>query len=240
VSTGIVSKASNEQNVIILLGPPGSGKGTQCKQLAKVLGVPHVSTGDLLRDHVSRQTTLGLHVQDVMNRGELVSDQAVLEMLRERLFEADCCAGFILDGFPRSRKQAELLQECLSHRGSSKTSVKSVFRLVIPETTIISRLAGRRTCPACGKTFGRSSKASQLATACDLDGAELMVRIDDREETVRTRLRVFERMISPILVYYAEQGPVVDVDADRDVEEVTNSILSELYQTRTFTRGGSK
>jgi adenylate kinase len=190
--------------------------------------IPHISTGDLLRDHVSRGTDLGRKVQDVMNRGDLVSDSLVLEMLRDRLLNPDCVAGFVLDGFPRSRRQAEMLDECLSTAYNDGALTKTVFRLVISASAVIQRLSGRRTCPQCAKTF--SSAANSV---CDVDGSPLVSRIDDSEGTVRNRLRVFEEMISGIITYYEESGSVLEISADHSVEKVTNNLLYELERTQS-------
>lgn len=225
MSTTVLRNSVSPVNTIIVLGPPGSGKGTQCQRLAEALGLPHISTGDLLRDHVSRGTMLGLQVREVMNRGELISDEAVLEMLRGRISQADCGHGFILDGFPRTRNQAEMLDQCFVDAGASVR--QWVFRLMVSEEALFRRLAGRRTCPRCGRIFGPLSVST---SKCDVDGTDLIIRPDDREDTVQTRLAVFAQTVSPIVDYYANSNSVVEVNADRPIEEVTNSILRELHR----------
>jgi adenylate kinase len=231
VSSSLNAKAVIQPTIVIVLGPPGSGKGTQCKRLARILQIPHISTGDLLRAHVSRGTNLGLQVQEVMERGGLVSDDQVLEMLKDRLLQPDCLEGFVLDGFPRSQQQAVMLDDCLAHVSLGGASAKTIFRLVISEAAVVRRLAGRRTCPTCGKTFS-CSESLQGTPKCDADGSSLIIRIDDNEETMRTRLRVFEQLIPSIVAYYEDRGSVLEISADHCVDEVTNNILYELERAK--------
>jgi len=226
MGTSVFNGSGSTYNVIIILGPPGSGKGTQCRRLAEVLQIPHVSTGDLLRDHVERGTVLGLQVRGVMDCGELVPDEIVLAMLQARISETDCDKGFILDGFPRNEKQAELLDPTLP---SSKPSARWIFRLNISETVLVQRLSRRRTCLVCGKTYDQTTLVAGDA-CCEVDGSELVIRTDDREETVRNRLATFDRMIPGIAAYYKGRGwAVVEIIADRPIDDVTESILLKIY-----------
>jgi adenylate kinase len=214
--------------LVIVLGPPGSGKGTQCKRLAELLKLPHLSTGDLLRHHVRLRTEIGEEVTDIMKQGQLVPDDVVMEILSRRLTEADCLNGIVLDGFPRTRNQAHLIDVCLADLGWDQPTSKWVFRLVVPEAVIIQRIAGRRTCPSCGKTFSTDSGNSLTDSKCDSDGSPLVIRDDDREETIKSRVQLFEREISAIVEYYSDRKKIIDINADRPLERVTRSILYRM------------
>ncbi len=215
---------------MIVLGPPGSGKGTQCKRLAELLTIPHLSTGDLLRQHVRSRTEIGKQVNEFIKRGDLVSDDLVMQILRRRLLETDCCRGAVLDGFPRTAEQARLLDLCLDELESYGPTPKWVFRLLVPEPVIIERIAGRQICANCGKTFNRRSGEPQTELRCDVDHSLLVTRDDDQEETVRGRVKLFEQEIAGIVSHYSEKHSVIDIEANRTVEEVTESILSKMTE----------
>jgi adenylate kinase len=223
-----IRKDAELPKVIIVLGPPGSGKGTQCQRLAQILNLPHISTGDLLRHHVRSQTEIALNVSQLMHRGELVPDEMVMDIVRGRLGEKDWVRGMVLDGFPRTENQARLLDTILNEVGLFGNGIKWVFRLVVPENVALQRLANRQTCASCGKSFTSRGSGIRLESRCDVDGTPLSIRDDDRKEAVKNRLQTFERKLSEIVTHYSTHGAVVGINADRTVEQVTESILSSL------------
>jgi adenylate kinase len=195
---------------LILFGSPGSGKGTQAKLLKESLGIAHISTGDMLRERVASGDEVGRSVSSLMQAGELVPDETVNRLVEERIDQPDCANGFILDGYPRTVQQAQLLAELLVLRPIRTI----VIHLVVDYNVIIARISGRRQCPACGAVYGINSSAPNAAGVCDKDGAKLAVRDDDREEVVRERLRAYEQQTSPVLAYFKKSGiPCWDVPA---------------------------
>jgi adenylate kinase len=187
---------------LILFGSPGSGKGTQAKLLKESLGIAHISTGDMLRERVASGDEVGRSVSSLMQAGELVPDETVNRLVEERIDQPDCANGFILDGYPRTVQQAQLLAELLVLRPIRTI----VIHLVVDYNVIIARISGRRQCPACGAVYGINSSAPNAAGVCDKDGAKLAVRDDDREEVVRERLRAYEQQTSPVLAYFKKSG----------------------------------
>src|SRR5579864_812216 len=195
---------------LILFGSPGSGKGTQAKLLKQSLGIAHISTGDMLRERVASGDAVGRSVASLMQAGELVPDETVNRLVEERIEQPDCANGFILDGYPRTVQQAELLAELLVLRPIRTI----VVHLVVDYNIIIARISGRRQCPACGTVYGINSSAPNTVGVCDKDGAKLAVREDDREEVVRERLRAYEQQTSPVLAFFKKSGiPCWDVPA---------------------------
>jgi adenylate kinase len=194
---------------LALLGPPGSGKGTQGAGLREKYSIPHISSGDLLRDAVGRGTELGRRAKEYMDSGRLVPDELVLGMMQERFDQPDCGAGFLLDGFPRTVAQAEALCELLQGRG---WPLDHVVALVVDRDEIVARLSGRRSCPGCGRLYHVRFDPPQTQDRCDDCGATLIVRDDDREETVRERLTVYEDQTAPLLDFYEERGLLRRVD----------------------------
>jgi adenylate kinase len=229
LSSTHIRKGVSELKLIIVLGPPASGKGTQCKRLAGILKIPHVSTGDLLRGHVRSRTTMGRRAEEFIKHGELVPDELVMAILCDRLVEPDCVKGVLLDGFPRNERQAELLDVFLRRQLPSTAITMLVFLLVVPESVIIRRIATRRTCSNCGKTFRAFLGSSRTEEKCDVDGGPLLTRDDDREETVKSRLQVFEEEISSIVGYYSGHGRVININGDREPDEVSASLISTLF-----------
>jgi len=205
---------------IVLLGAPGSGKGTQAQRLQAKHGVPQVSSGDLLRDAVARGTELGLKAKAIMDAGQLVSDDIVLGLIRDRLSRADAANGFILDGYPRNIDQANALAALLD---ALEQPVDAVLLLEVERDTLMKRLAGRRVCPKCGTVYNVHSMAPG-ATGCAKDGAELQQRPDDTEEVIAKRLEVYERQTSPLIEHYSTLGLLRVVAGEGDFEEVFERI----------------
>jgi adenylate kinase len=217
---------------VIFLGPPGSGKGTQAKELARQYGVPHLSTGDMLREHVSKGTPLGLKAKPIMERGELVPDSLVLKMVADRIERPDCEHGFVFDGFPRTVAQAKYLGEMLRRQGFKQPFV---IHMVIPTSVLMKRLTGRRTCKLGGEIYNIYERPPKVEGICDADGGELVHRPDDREEVVAPRLNAYEKLTAPLVQYYRRLGALHDVDANRSVEEVRREI-SQLVSGMRGTR----
>jgi adenylate kinase len=195
---------------LILFGSPGSGKGTQAKLLKESLGIEHISTGDMLRERVASGDEVGRSVASLMQAGELVPDETVNRLVEEKIDRPECANGFILDGYPRTVQQAQLLAELLVMRPIRTI----VVHLVVDYNVIVARMAGRRQCPVCGSVYGINSSAPNTVGVCDKDGAKLAVREDDREEVVRERLRAYEQQTSPVLAFFKKSGiPCWDVPA---------------------------
>ncbi len=209
---------------IVLFGSPGSGKGTQAKLLAERLGVPHVSTGDMLRGRVQRQAGMAAQVAATMQAGALVPDRVVDEMVEQRLRQADAAQGFVLDGYPRTRAQAERFCAWLDGRGIREV----VIHLAVDYNIIIARLTGRRECPRCGTLYNVAFHPPKVDGLCDLDGERLVVRDDDREPVIRERLDAYERQTRPVLEYLRAAGrPVVEVDASNDPPDLVNRKIAQ-------------
>jgi adenylate kinase len=214
---------------VIFLGPPGSGKGTQAKELARQYGVPHLSTGDMLREHVSKGTPLGLKAKPIMERGELVPDSLVLKMVAERIERPDCEHGFVFDGFPRTVAQAKYLGELLRRQGFRQPFV---IHMVIPTSVLMKRLTGRRTCKLGGEIYNIYERPPKVEGICDNDDGELLHRPDDREEVVAPRLNAYEKLTAPLVQYYRRFGALHDVDANRSVDEVRREICQLVSSMR--------
>jgi len=217
---------------VIFLGPPGSGKGTQAKELARQYGVPHLSTGDMLREHVSNGTPLGLKAKPIMERGELVPDSLVIKMVADRIERPDCEHGFVFDGFPRTVAQAKYLGEMLRRQGFKQPFV---IHMVIPTSVLMKRLTGRRICKVGGEIYNIYDRPPKVEGICDNDGGELIHRPDDREEVVAPRLNAYEKLTAPLVQYYRRLGSLHDVDANRSVDEVRREI-SQLVSGMRGTR----
>ncbi len=220
---------------VILLGPPGAGKGTQAKQIVDRYGVPQISTGDLLRDHVGRGTELGLEAKAIMARGELVPDELMYGIVAKRLREADCERGFVLDGFPRTAAQAGWLDAFLEKEVFENRSEKSpercppvVIQLLVDYTQLLLRLTGRRSCPTCGRLYNIHFQPPLVDELCDVDGSKLVIRDDDREEVISGRLTAYETQTKPVADYYRLQRRLIAVNADRPKEDVTAQIFGVI------------
>lgn len=211
---------------IVLVGPPGAGKGTQAAFLAKNLSIPHISTGDLFRANISRQTELGKLAKSYMDAGNLVPDEVTIAMAKDRMEQPDAENGFLLDGFPRNVSQAEALDELLE---AENMQLDAVLDLEVPEDEVVKRIAGRRICRNdSSHVFHVTYKQPAKEGVCDVCGGELYQRDDDSEETVRTRLEVYHTQTEPIIDYYKAQGLVVTISALGKVEDVTTRAMEAL------------
>ena len=214
---------------VILLGPPGAGKGTQAKELARRYGVPHLSTGDMLRENIAKGTPLGELAEPVMKRGDLVPDSIVLKMVAERIDRPDCAHGFVFDGFPRTVAQAQWLGELLKQHGYERAIV---VHLAIDPAKLLKRITGRRMCKVGGEIYNIYERPPKVAGRCDNDGGELEQRPDDREEVVSTRLEAYEKQTAPLVAYYRRLGRLRDVDASKSVDEISRRILEVVRGAR--------
>ena len=211
---------------LILLGPPGAGKGTQAKRLAQALGIPQLSTGDMLRAAVAAGSELGRAAKEVMERGELVSDDIIVSMIAQRIDRPDCAAGFILDGFPRSLAQAEALDAMLEERA---LALDRVIEMKVDDEALVERLAGRYACGACGAGYHDRFQRPRIAGRCDAcGGREFKRRADDNEETLRSRLAVYHRQTAPLLPYYRARGVLHRVDGMAAIDRVAAAIDTAL------------
>jgi len=211
---------------LILLGPPGAGKGTQARRLMDEHGVPQLSTGDMLRAAVASGSPVGKMAKEVMDRGELVSDDIIVGMIAERIDQADCANGFILDGFPRSKAQAEALDAMLAERG---LKLDHVIEMAVVDDALVERITGRYTCATCGAGYHDRFQRPRVEGVCDsCGGKEFKRRADDNEETVRSRLKVYHDQTAPLLPYYREKGVLSQVDGMAAIDEVTRQIASVI------------
>jgi len=217
------------ERAVIFLGPPGAGKGTQAKELARRFSVPHLSTGDMLREHVAQGTSLGQRAQPIMSRGELVPDSIVLRMVADRIERPDCAHGFVFDGFPRTVAQAQWLGELLRQHGFKQPLV---VHMVIDPGLLLRRITGRRMCKVGGEIYNTYERPPKVDGRCDNDGGELEQRADDREEIVGPRLAAYEKQTAPLAAYYRRLGRLRDIDASKSVDEVAKRIVEVLSEAR--------
>jgi len=206
---------------LILLGPPGAGKGTQAETLTKKLGVPQISTGDILRSAVRNGTPVGLVAKSYMDAGDLVPDDVIISVIKERLDSQDCQAGYIFDGIPRTIAQAQALDD-------QGVQIDAVISLEVPDDLIVWRLSGRRSCPGCGMTYHIKTKTPSHENKCDACGTALVTRADDEAETIQNRLRTYHRDTAPLKDYYSKQGKLVTVQGAGSVAESTSEVLAAL------------
>lgn len=209
----------------VFLGPPGAGKGTQARILSERLDIPQISTGDILREHVQEGSRLGIEARTYMDRGEYVPDALVVRMVEERLGESDASKGFILDGFPRTVRQAQALEVALAELG---TPLTAVVKFTISDPTAIRRITGRYTCPSCKRTYHQEWKPPANDLVCDVDGTPLEKRNDEDELTVKRRLAIYREQTEPLERYYEERGLLRAVDAEALMDSVTEGMLAAL------------
>ena len=210
---------------LILLGPPMSGKGTQAARLSKALGIPQISSGDLFRDNIKRETALGREAKTYMDRGDLVPDEITIGMVAERLGRPDAAKGALLDGFPRTIPQAEELDRILDELDASLTGVISIS---VPVEELVKRASGRRICRSCGKSYHLAFNPPAEEGVCDVDGGELYQRDDDLPDTVRQRLEVYRGQTSPLVDYYRKRGNLREIEGDQPIDDVAADIAEEV------------
>ena len=225
-ATSVADYVARAVGPIILLGPPGAGKGTQAKQVVERYGVPQISTGDLLRENVKLGTELGKKAKLVMDSGQLVSDDIVCDMVAERVARPDCERGYILDGFPRTVAQAEWLDGFLAARGS-KLPLR-VIKIAVDYDKLRKRLTGRRTCPVCGTIYNIYTTPPKNDELCDKDGAKLTFRKDDSEEAIGNRLAAYDKETLPLSDYYRQRGLLTEIDGDLAPDLVTGELFAVL------------
>ena len=214
---------------LVLVGPPGAGKGTQAQFIAAHASIPKISTGDIFRANVSEGTPLGVQAKAFMDRGDLVPDDVTIEMVKLRLREDDARTGFLLDGFPRTVPQAEVLDDVLREQGSK---LDVVLELVVDDDEVIRRLSGRRTCRTCNHIWHVDFDPPEVPGVCDIDGGELFQRDDDQAETIANRLAVYAESTAPLVAYYASRGVLVGIDATGPVDDVTVRAIEALRSFR--------
>lgn len=210
---------------IIMLGAPGAGKGTQAKKIAEKYSIPHISTGDIFRANIKDGTELGKKAKTYMDQGLLVPDELVVDLVVDRLQQDDCKNGYVLDGFPRTIPQAEALDSALSKIGEK---MDYAINVDVPDESIINRMSGRRACVACGGTYHIKYNPTKVDGICDACGGELVLRDDDKPETVKKRLDVYHAQTQPLIDYYTKKGIIVDVDGTQDMADVFTAIVNVL------------
>jgi adenylate kinase len=230
ISNGREAEQATVPGPILLLGAPGVGKGTQAKELVKLWGIPQISTGDLLRFHRDNNTPLGLIAKPIMDKGGLVSDSLVNEMVEDRLKQPDTARGYILDGFPRTIEQAKWLEDRLA---AARESVPVVaVSLKVDYNQLLRRITGRRNCPVCGTIYNIYAKPPKLAGICDVEGAALVQRTDDTEAVFAQRMKSYAALTAPVVDHYHAQGRFVEVDGDQPIEAVSGEIIAAVRRLR--------
>lgn len=212
---------------VVLLGPPGAGKGTQAARLASTLEIPHISSGDLFREHLQSESALGREAKGYINKGELVPDDVTIGMVEERLMRPDCKAGAILDGFPRTPPQAQALDEILANLGGS---LRAVLYMRVSEEELIGRLTDRWTCSQ-GHIYNLRFNPPKREGICDLDGSPLHQRDDDQGDTVKQRIHVYQDQTMPLVKYYSERGLLVEIDGERPIADVTRALMRAVKES---------
>jgi adenylate kinase len=210
---------------IVMLGAPGAGKGTQAIKIADKYGIPHISTGDIFRANIKGGTELGMKAKSYMDKGQLVPEEVTIGMLLDRIAEDDCKDGYVLDGFPRTIPQAESLTKALADKGDK---IDFALDINVPDEAILTRMSGRRACPKCGATYHIVYAAPQKENICDKCGSELIIRSDDKPETVQDRLNVYHKQTEPLISYYKNEGVFCEVDGTKELQEVFNDVVKVL------------
>lgn len=207
---------------IVMLGAPGAGKGTQAKMIAEKYSIPHISTGDIFRANIKEGTPLGAKAKEYMDKGLLVPDELVCDLVVDRLKQDDCKDGYILDGFPRTIPQAEALTDALN---KINDKIEFAINVEVPDENIVNRMGGRRACVGCGATYHIKYNAPKVEDICDKCGEKLILRDDDKPETVQKRLDVYHEQTQPLIDYYTKQGVIAEVDGTKDMNEVFDDII---------------
>ena len=210
---------------LIMLGAPGAGKGTQAKKIAEKYGIPHISTGDIFRANIKNGTELGNKAKSYMEQGLLVPDELTCDLVVDRIQQEDCSNGYVLDGFPRTIPQAEALKAALEKLG---TTIDYAINVEVPDENIVTRMGGRRACLACGSTYHIVYNAPKVEDVCDVCGAKLVLRDDDKPETVQKRLTVYHEQTQPLIDFYGKEGVLVEVDGTQNLEDVFQAITKIL------------
>lgn len=210
---------------LILLGPPGAGKGTQAKRVIEEFDIPHISTGDIFRKNIKEKTELGQKVEGLLAQGKLVPDELTIEIVWDRLDQEDCKNGFLLDGFPRTIPQAEALDEGLAKRG---LKLDRVLNIDVDKDSLVKRLSGRRVCPSCGASYHIDNNPTKVEGICDACQTPVIQREDDKEETVLDRIKVYDSQTKPLVDFYSKQDLVFTVDGTLPIDEITNKLVTEL------------
>lgn len=210
---------------LILLGPPGAGKGTQAKRVIEEFDIPHISTGDIFRKNIKEKTELGQKVEGLLAEGKLVPDELTIEIVWDRLDQEDCKNGFLLDGFPRTIPQAEALDEGLAKRG---LKLDCVLNIDVDKDSLVKRLSGRRVCPNCGASYHIDNNPPKVEGICDVCQTPIIQREDDKEQTVLDRIKVYDSQTKPLVDFYNKQDLVFTVDGTLPIDEITNKLVTEL------------
>lgn len=212
---------------IVMLGAPGAGKGTQAIKIADKYDIPHISTGDIFRSNIKGGTELGQKAKSYIDKGELVPDEVTIGMLLDRIAQDDCKNGYVLDGFPRTIPQAESLTEALKSQGDQ---IDFALNIDVPDEAIIERMSGRRACPKCGATYHIVYAAPKTENICDKCGTELIIRSDDKPETVKDRLNVYHQQTEPLIAYYKTAGVLREVDGTQELPKVFEDVIAILSE----------
>lgn len=210
---------------LMVFGAPGAGKGTQAKFLIEKYGIPQISTGDILRAAIADKTDMGMEAKKFMDDGKLVPDSTIIGIIKDRLAQADCKKGFILDGFPRTLPQAVALKELMSNM---KIDLDKVISLNVPDELIVGRITGRRVCPDCGASFHVSFNPSKIEDVCDYCNGNLIIRKDDNAETVKSRLEAYHTQTAPLIAFYTDMGVMLELDGTKEVSQVTEDMFKAI------------
>jgi len=209
---------------LVIFGPPSAGKGTQAQKLSKRYGIPQIATGDLLREHVAKKTPIGVKVKEILDAGKLGPDDLIVQMIKDRVSEPDCKNGYLLDGFPRTMNQAKELEKM--------TDIDLVLNIVVDPEVLVERAVGRRICPKCAAVYHVSFNPPKRRGICDKCGTPLVQRDDDKEETVRRRLKVYQEQTAPLVEYYRSRGKLVDIDGSKGIEGVFEQLVNAVEGIR--------